>query len=110
MHIITPETATTSHYFFGGVRSFRADDSHYSALLAEGARTAFFDEDKPVIEAVQLNMGPETDIFALHPLGLPGDLGGVRVRNLLRRLIASEATQADHTTPRVDALTRSDAA
>ncbi|WP_016747514.1 aromatic ring-hydroxylating dioxygenase subunit alpha [Rhizorhabdus wittichii] len=90
MHIMTPETARQTHYFYGGVRSFDVANDAYTAAFLEGARRAFADEDKPMIEAVQANMGDETDIFAMRPLGLIGDAGGVRVRERLRRLIAAE--------------------
>lgn len=89
-HIMTPETTTQTHYFFDGVRDFDIDNDDYTAGFFAGARRAFAEEDKPMIEAIQDNMRGETDIFALQPLGLIGDAGGVRVREKLRRLIAAE--------------------
>jgi phenylpropionate dioxygenase-like ring-hydroxylating dioxygenase large terminal subunit len=90
MHIMTPETEHSTHYFFGGVRNFLVDDEEFTSRLATGLRMAFMHEDKPMIEAVQANMMGETDIFALKPLGLIGDAGGVRVRNSLRRMVKAE--------------------
>lgn len=91
MHIMTPETVDRTHYFYGGVRNYDVANSTYTAAFIDGIGNAFANEDKPMIEAVQRNMNGETDIFALRPLGLIGDAGGVRVREKLRRLIAAEA-------------------
>lgn len=102
MHIMTPETARRTHYFFGGVRAYDLDNDSYTQAFFEGTRKAFAEEDKPMIEAVQANIGEETDIFALRPLGLIGDAGGVRVREKLRRLIAAERRSA----PRTDDLAK----
>ncbi|MGN6357429.1 MAG: Rieske 2Fe-2S domain-containing protein [Novosphingobium sp.] len=90
VHIMTPETAYTTHYFFLGVRSFDVENEECTRMMDEGTRHAFSQEDKPMIEAVQRNMGQRTDIFAMRPLGLIGDLGGVRAREKLRKLIQAE--------------------
>lgn len=90
VHIMTPETAHTTHYFFLGVRSFDVENEECTRLMDEGTRYAFSQEDKPMIEAVQRNMGERTDIFEMRPLGLIGDLGGVRAREKLRKLIQAE--------------------
>lgn len=90
MHIMTPETALTTHYFFGGTRTLAPDDKAYGRLLVEASGQAFFEEDKPMFEAIQANLGEVTDIMSLRPLGLSGDAGSVRARSLLRRMIDSE--------------------
>jgi phenylpropionate dioxygenase-like ring-hydroxylating dioxygenase large terminal subunit len=90
VHAMTPETAYSTHYFFAGLRNFDLDNEECTRMLAEGTRIAFTEQDKPMIEAVQANMRDETDIFAMKPLGLIGDAGGVRVREKLRRLIGAE--------------------
>jgi len=99
VHVMTPETARTTHYFFVGVRSFDVENEEVTRLMDEGTRHAFGNEDRPMIEAVQTNMGSETDIFALRPLGLIGDLGGVRARAKLSRLIEEERQAPDNTRP-----------
>jgi vanillate O-demethylase monooxygenase subunit len=91
MHIMTPETAYKTHYFWGGVRNFNVEDLALSAGFNEAVRQAFTTEDKPMIEAAQMNAGAETDIFVLGALGLLGDAGGVRARRKLKRLIDDEA-------------------
>lgn len=94
VHAMTPETAYSTHYFFAGVRNFDLENEECTRMLAEGTRIAFTEQDKPMIEAVQANMREETDIFAMKPLGLIGDAGGVRVREKLRRLIDAERQAA----------------
>jgi len=53
-------------------------------------RKAFDTQDKPMIEAVQRNMGT-VDLDALGPVMLSTDGGPVRARRVLKQLIAEEA-------------------
>lgn len=94
VHIMTPETPYSTHYFFLSMRNFAVDNDELTRILEEGTRYAFGHEDRPMIEAVQANMGRETDIFAMRPLGLIGDLGGVRAREKLRKLVEAERSAA----------------
>jgi phenylpropionate dioxygenase-like ring-hydroxylating dioxygenase large terminal subunit len=83
-HIITPETATSSHYFW----TCGPDDG------AEAfARAVFEGEDQPVIEAVQVEMG-DSDFWAMKPMILKGDYGAIRARRRLQRLKRVEAGAA----------------
>jgi vanillate O-demethylase monooxygenase subunit len=91
-HLLTPETATTTHYFFASTRNYNLDDAEYNAQHIAGMRHAFATEDMPVIEAQQLAMGDE-ELFDLKPLVLPCDTGGVRVRRKLSKMIEAEQTQ-----------------
>jgi vanillate O-demethylase monooxygenase subunit len=80
-HIITPETATTSHYFW---TCDPTPDSETFAL-------AVFDgEDKPMIEAVQNAMGDD-DFWDLKPVILKGDAGAILARRRLDKLREIEA-------------------
>jgi len=51
-HLITPETATSTHYHFGMARDFRLDDPEVTEILRDGSRAAFT-EDLEVLEAQQ---------------------------------------------------------
>lgn len=53
-HIITPETAETSHYMYCYVRNFALNDPEMSRLLHEGASAAYA-EDADILEALQFN-------------------------------------------------------
>jgi vanillate O-demethylase monooxygenase subunit len=89
-HLVTPETARTTHYFFSFTRTAalaRAENN--DAQLLEMLRRIFTEEDSAMLAAVQERMGGQ-DLWALKPAALPGDAGAVRVRQALEKLIAEE--------------------
>ena len=75
-HIITPETRTSSHYFYTS-----GPDEESRAL----ARKVFDEEDRPMLEAIQATMG-ETDFWDLTPVILNVDAGGIRARRRLMQM------------------------
>lgn len=87
---LTPETLTSTHYFYGTAQSYRKDDRSILAFWAQ-AQTYAFEQDKRVIEAVQSRMGPQWDILAMEPLINKGDKAALMARRQLARLIKSEA-------------------
>jgi phenylpropionate dioxygenase-like ring-hydroxylating dioxygenase large terminal subunit len=89
-HLMTPATETTTHYFWAQGRNWGTPDPAMDALRLNSLRTAFDTQDKPMIEAVQKNMGT-TDLDSLQPVMLSTDGGPVRARRVLRQLIAEEA-------------------
>jgi vanillate O-demethylase monooxygenase subunit len=93
VHLLTPESETSTHYFFAGRRNFVTDDRHLAEQLTAGAMHAFIAEDKPMVEAVQQRMGT-TDLWSLSPVLLPCDAGAVRARRLLKQRIEVAASQA----------------
>jgi phenylpropionate dioxygenase-like ring-hydroxylating dioxygenase large terminal subunit len=93
-HMVTPETSTSTHYFFSASRQFNIDDDEATRKHGELQHVIFETEDKPMLEAQQRN-APNADLFAANPLSLPGDAGALRVRRLLRTMIESE--QASNT-------------
>lgn len=89
-HIMTPETETTTHYFFAATRNFATADADLNARLASLREKIFVTEDKPMIALVQERMG-KTSFWDLKPRLLPIDEASVRVRRRLRNLIEAEA-------------------
>lgn len=89
-HIMTPETETTSHYFFAATRNFLTEDGALNLRLAKVREHIFLTEDKPMIELVQERMGG-ADFWDLKPRLLPIDEASVRVRRRLQKLIEAEA-------------------
>jgi vanillate O-demethylase monooxygenase subunit len=91
VHLFTPETATTTHYWFA--------TSYPRRMGAEGERRAqrdiaflrgpFEREDLPVLEAQQQALG-EREFWSMRPVLLPGDAAAVRARRLLDALIDAE--------------------
>jgi phenylpropionate dioxygenase-like ring-hydroxylating dioxygenase large terminal subunit len=89
LHLMTPETETTTHYFFLGRRNFRDESPELQQAITAGLMSAFTNEDKPMLNAVQESMGTP-DLWALNPVLLTCDSGAVRCRRVLQRLLASE--------------------
>uniref|UniRef100_UPI001B7FC641 aromatic ring-hydroxylating dioxygenase subunit alpha n=1 Tax=Marinobacterium litorale TaxID=404770 RepID=UPI001B7FC641 len=88
-HAMTPETDTTTHYFFASSRNYKMEDGDYNEAKMAGMLQAFLEEDKPVIEAQYREMGGD-DFWALDPVLLSSDAGGLRVRRVLEKLIDQE--------------------
>lgn len=89
MHFLTPETATTCHYFFATGHNWDIHDAEKTAQLVQHAKHAFEHEDEPMVKDCQDLMGT-TDLFSLSPVLLETDVAAVRARRLLDSLIASE--------------------
>lgn len=92
-HIMTPESATTTHYFFATRRNWLVEDAELNRMKLDGTVAAFTLEDKPIIEAVQREMGT-SDLWSLNPVLLSSDPGAVRARRKLTSLIAKERSTA----------------
>ncbi len=88
-HFFTPETATSTHYFWTYARDYARDDESVDAEIIEGVRYAFEQQDKPIVEAQQANIG-ECDMMSLQPILLAGDAAAVRARRVLGKLIEAE--------------------
>ncbi len=91
LHIMTPETETTTHYFWSNARTFIVDDPNFTVQLKKIISAAFQDEDKPMLEAQQRSMGT-TDFWSLDPALLPIDAGPVLARRVLEKRLAAEAS------------------
>jgi vanillate O-demethylase monooxygenase subunit len=90
LHFITPETEFTSHYFFVNGRNRRKDEPEVDAAMLGFFDLAFKQQDEPMIEQVQRNMGSISDIDQLSPVLLATDAAPVSARRLLAKLIAEE--------------------
>jgi phenylpropionate dioxygenase-like ring-hydroxylating dioxygenase large terminal subunit len=93
LHIVTPETESSSHYFYANSRSFALDDPEIDAQRRAFQERAFGEQDKPIIENCFQNMGTG-DLFALDPVLLSSDAGAIRVRRRLDAMIAQEREHA----------------
>lgn len=89
-HIISPETRSTCHYFFGNSRNYAVGDAAADEKVREWQRIGFVDQDKPMLEAQQLSVG-DRDILSMNPVLLATDAGSVRIRRTLKALIDAEA-------------------
>lgn len=94
LHMLTPETERSTHYFFTAVRfGLRTADPARNRLIqekiAEQRRHAFEVEDAPVIEAQQRNIVRASRPLA--PVILSVDVGTVRFRQAIERLERADA-------------------
>jgi vanillate O-demethylase monooxygenase subunit len=93
VHLLTPETDRTTHYFFTAVRyNVQTTDDELNReiqdKIAKMRRFAFEEQDAPVIEAQQVAIdGAQT---AVDPLNLAIDVGPVRYKQVLQKLIRAE--------------------
>ncbi len=95
---ITPETATTTHYFFSAAHNFHVDKPPVTTAFFNEILTTF-EEDKIIIEAQQSRAVP-----GRRQLGIQSDAGGVQARRIIAERLAAEAgvahaAQASHTAP-----------
>lgn len=88
LHLATPETDSTCHYWFWTTRTF-AISQEANRHIRGIVEFAFSQQDKPMLEAQQRNVG-SAEFWALKPVLLQGDAGAVRVRRKLQHLIAAE--------------------
>lgn len=90
LNAMTPETARTTHYFWGQAQDVAPQDPALTELSFEQVKTAFL-EDVVVFEAQQRNL----DLLPDAPLvGTRGDAGGLHARRIIQRLLDEEAAQA----------------
>ncbi|NDY91861.1 aromatic ring-hydroxylating dioxygenase subunit alpha [Ideonella livida] len=90
-HLFTPETATTTHYWFG-IAFPKAMGEQGAALARQqtaALRVPFETEDLPMLELQQRALG-DTPFWDHHPVLLASDAAAVRARRLLDQLIAAE--------------------
>jgi phenylpropionate dioxygenase-like ring-hydroxylating dioxygenase large terminal subunit len=92
---VTPETETTSHYFFQQSHAFALDDPQVTESLTQSV-LAGFQEDKDMILAQQriLDLDPDAPMLALRM-----DTALASFRSLLERAIAEERTRTGNTMP-----------
>jgi phenylpropionate dioxygenase-like ring-hydroxylating dioxygenase large terminal subunit len=96
IHMLTPESDKTTHYFFTAVRFnvLTADDQlnvQIQDKISTTRRFAFEEQDAPVIEAQQELI--DASLTPVDPVILAIDVGPVRYKQILRKLIAAEQAQ-----------------
>jgi hypothetical protein len=89
LHVITPETPTSTHYFGGISRNFRLSEPAYSAIQLQNYESVRQQDVDALSE-----MEPYVERFAStrHEVSAAQDAGAIRVRRLLSQQIKSEST------------------
>lgn len=96
-HLFTPETQSTSHYWFAMClpKSMGPQAEATAQQVVEIFKDTFDREDTPMLVLQQSSIGTQ-DFWGLKPVLLPSDAAGVRVRRHLDQLIhAEQAALAD---------------
>jgi phenylpropionate dioxygenase-like ring-hydroxylating dioxygenase large terminal subunit len=89
-HILTPASATTTHYFWATTRTHDLDSVETNGFLRALFAQAFDEEDKPVIKAAYENLEGQ-EFWAAKPLSLGIDAGGTRARRKIEAMLKAEA-------------------
>lgn len=87
---MTPESATTMHYFWGMARNFDIGDAGFTARF-KAQQGGVFLEDVAVLEAQQRSIAANPE-QKLRAYGI--DTGGVRARAVIDRMIAKDCRNA----------------
>lgn len=90
LHLLTPETATSTHYFWSVARNRRLDDTALTQSICE-AIAQTFDEDKVVLELQQKQLARYQG--SVPRVALRVDEGPIRARRQLEALIRREAAE-----------------
>ena len=87
LNAITPETETTTHYFWAQAHDFRTDDATVTELLFRQIHSAFM-EDLAVLKAQQMNL----EAFGGDPpqVDFGQDSGGLQARRIIDRILEEE--------------------
>jgi vanillate O-demethylase monooxygenase subunit len=89
-HLLTPETGTSTHYFWAQARNVKLDDPELDQQLWHGIDGALRTEDEPMEVACQQMMGT-SDLMSLKPVLLEGDAPAVRVRRILAEQLKQQS-------------------
>lgn len=92
-HFLTPETATSTHYFWGLSRPDHGEPTEMVEIARARARQAFAGEDATMLEAQQRAMRG-IDFWAEKPVVFPEDASAIRARRILEKLVRAEASGA----------------
>ncbi|GAB1269431.1 aromatic ring-hydroxylating dioxygenase subunit alpha [Aurantivibrio infirmus] len=86
--LITPETKTSCHYFWGLARNFNVNDSELTETVRQ-SQGKIFAEDLEVLEKQQASLlrNPERRLISLNI-----DAGGVHARRVIDKMILEEST------------------
>jgi vanillate O-demethylase monooxygenase subunit len=91
INLMTPETETTTHYFWAFARNFRLDEPGVTEFLRLNVGRTF-DEDKEMLESQQRNIGAVAE--PQFSIAVKADAGPTQGRRLLASMIEAEARGA----------------
>lgn len=89
IQLLTPESATSTHYFWRLFRNYRLQDASLTVAIEHMVDHAFRTEDEPMIAAVQSRMAG-SELLDMNPVMLSVDNGSIRARHILKELLCKE--------------------
>jgi phenylpropionate dioxygenase-like ring-hydroxylating dioxygenase large terminal subunit len=89
VHMITPETETSSHYFWTFARNCKQQDDELSETMRATLARVFHTEDKWMLEGQQ-RMMRDTGFWDGKPILLPQDKAAIAIRRHLDSLVAAQ--------------------
>ncbi|WP_293903720.1 hypothetical protein [Phenylobacterium sp.] len=87
LHGVTPETATSTHYFTAAARNFARDADGISAALM-ARNDGVVDQDIAVLEAVERHLDALGDVRA--EVTFASDAGAMQVRRRMERILTQD--------------------
>lgn len=95
VHLLTPETETSCHYFWASARNWAMDQPDQDEDIRRTTQQLFRDEDLTIIEAQQRYLETEGEAA---PVLLPPDEAAMRARRILDALMTEEAQSGSAST------------
>ena len=99
LHLLTPESRSSTHYFWAHCRKFRLREPQLTALITEAHRRTF--DDKQILELQQRSL--EETGATVPKIALRVDEAPLRARRILNTLIKEEAATS-HALPKIQRL------
>lgn len=91
-HLLTPETLTTTHYFFANSRNYALNDPEIDEWYRVWQKKGLQEEDSAMVEQIEA-MRKDAESVGMRPIPfLSADASGVMVMRVIDRLLAAEAT------------------
>jgi len=101
LHLLTPESDRSTHYFWAFCRNFRQQDDKLTEAITQAHRRTF-DEDKHMLELQQLSL--EQTGLAVPKVALRVDEAPLRARRILNQLIKHEAASPNYVLPKISRI------
>ena len=92
-HLLTPQDATSTHYFWIMTRNRRVGDKTGDDALKAIIDNAFRTEDGPMLQACQANMNGR-EFEALRPIFLETDTAAGHARGVVRKILEQQSPSA----------------
>ena len=88
-HLMAPETADTTHYFYAVSRSADITNEEMTVTMRALYEQTLLDEDVPMIEACHRLMNGK-ELMDLRPMILESDRGSMLARRTIKKLLAKQ--------------------